>query len=102
MDHTSTVYLLHFIEGLPRGVHPKSGRTVLTRHYLGSTENLPARLQAHANGRGARLMEVVTERGIDWDLARTWNGGRDLERRLKARKGAPRLCPVCRMGEWPK
>lgn len=100
MDRPSTVYLLHFNEGLPRGTHPKSSRPVLTRHYLGSTDNLAARLHAHAHGKGARLMEVVTERGIDWDVARTWDGGRDLERALKNRKNAPKLCPVCKTGRW--
>ena len=29
-------------------------------------------------------------------IARTWNGGRDLERRLKNRKNSLRLCPICR------
>lgn len=41
-------------------------------------------------------MEVVTERGIGWDLSRTWPGGRQEERRLKRQKHSPRLCPLCR------
>src|SRR4029453_11119618 len=35
---------------------------------------LPARLTAHTAGRGARLMEVVSEAGIGWQLARVWPG----------------------------
>jgi hypothetical protein len=44
---------------------------------------------------GARLMEVVTDAKIDWKVARTWNGDRKLERRLKNRHNAPALCPRC-------
>lgn len=29
-------------------------------------------------------------------VARTWRGDRNFERRLKNRKNAPRLCPICR------
>ena len=45
---------------------------------------------------GARLMEVMTEAGIPWSCVRTWEGGRQQERRLKRRRNAPQLCPVCR------
>jgi predicted GIY-YIG superfamily endonuclease len=64
-------------------------------HYLGWTPDLEARLEAHRTGRGARLMEVVTDAGITWHVSRTWPGGRSLERALKGRKEAPRLCPDC-------
>lgn len=63
--------------------------------YLGWTTDLEQRLQAHAVGRDARLMQVVRERGLTFVLARSWPGGRDLERRLKRRKEGPRLCPIC-------
>ena len=85
MAHTSIVYLLHFDRPLPHA-----------RHYLGSTADLDARLAEHRAGHGARLLEVITDLGIDFQLARTWPGGRDVERRLKRRKEGPRLCPVCR------
>jgi predicted GIY-YIG superfamily endonuclease len=65
------------------------------RHYTGWTTDLPARLQAHREGRGARLMEVITQAGITWRLARTWPGGRSRERAIKDRHEAPRLCPEC-------
>src|SRR5262249_16733436 len=58
------------------------------------TLDLLARLEAHRDGRGARLMEVITKAGITWQLARTWPGGRDRERAIKNRHEAPRLCPL--------
>lgn len=83
---TTTVYLLHFDQ--PIADH--------AGHYMGSTADLDQRLADHAEGRGARLMEVCRERGIGWRLVRTWEGDRTTERRLKRRKNAPRLCPLCR------
>jgi predicted GIY-YIG superfamily endonuclease len=83
----STVYLLHF-----------SQRYKHARHYLGSTCNLPQRLEEHANGQGARLLAVVRQAGITWTLARTWHGGRERERQLKKQLSGSRLCPVCRQG----
>jgi predicted GIY-YIG superfamily endonuclease len=84
---SSTVYLIH--------LHERINPTHAARHYLGSTRNLAYRLHQHRNGQGARLMEVARERGITFSLARTWSGGRALERRLKRCKNAPRLCPIC-------
>ncbi len=40
-------------------------------------------------------MEVVSEARIEWKVCRTWPGDRALERRLKNRKEAPALCPIC-------
>lgn len=70
------------------------------RHYIGFVDGgeveLLARLERHREGTGARLMEVITLAGITWELARTWDGDRRFERRLKNRKNACRLCPICR------
>jgi predicted GIY-YIG superfamily endonuclease len=66
------VYLLHFKQPFRHA-----------RHYLGYADNLSARLAQHKSGNGARLMEVVHDAGISWVVARTWEGGRDLERKLK-------------------
>lgn len=86
-----TVYLIHFETpiGDPNNPHGQA------QHYLGSTDDLAERLRQHEHGNGARLMAAVTKRGIGWRCVRTWEGGRALERRLKARKNHPRLCPVC-------
>lgn len=80
-----TVYLLHF--DAPFG-H--------ARHYLGWASNLDARLEHHERGTGANLLRHVRAAGIGWSLARTWQGDRHLERRLKNRGGAARVCPVCK------
>jgi predicted GIY-YIG superfamily endonuclease len=80
-----TVYLLHFDQ--PVSDH--------ARHYLGWASDLTARLEAHREGRGARLMEVVRERGITWHVSRTWEGTRGRERAIKDRAESPRLCPDC-------
>lgn len=79
-----TVYLLHFDQPYKHACH-----------YIGSALNLRSRLTQHAMGQGARLMEVITAAGITWQLVRTWQGDRKLERRLKNRKHAALLCPVC-------
>jgi predicted GIY-YIG superfamily endonuclease len=78
------VYLLHFHQKLAH-----------SQHYIGFTTNLDKRLTDHLCGQGARLMEVCFERGIEWRLARTWPGNRELERRLKRRHGAASICPIC-------
>lgn len=79
-----TVYLLHF--------HTAFGHA---RHYMGWSGSLQQRLWHHANGTGANLMKHVQRAGITWELARTWAGDRNLERKLKNRGGHARLCPVC-------
>ncbi len=88
-QNLGTVYLLHF----ERPISP--GHT--TQHYLGFAEDLDARLERHRKGNGSRLCEVAAERGIGFELARTWGPEtRAFERQLKRRKEAPRLCPICR------
>lgn len=79
-----TIYLLHFERPYRHA-----------RHYLGWTLDLDTRVREHANGRGARLMEVLREQGISFTIARTWTGDRHYERTLKNRKCAPRMCPLC-------
>jgi predicted GIY-YIG superfamily endonuclease len=78
------VYLLHFERPYKHA-----------RHYLGATRDLEARLSLHRCGRGARLMAVVTQAGIPWMLARTWEGDYAQEHALKRRKNSPQLCPQC-------
>lgn len=76
------------------------------RHHVGWTDNLPARLRAHAAGRGARLIAVVLQAGIGFDLARTVPGSRATERAIKRAGGAVRYCPVCTPrplnGKWAR
>ncbi len=79
-----TIYLLHFEQPYQHA-----------RHYLGWAENLDARLADHAAGRGARLLAVVQSAGIEWRLARTWEGTRARERQIKRMGGLSRSCPLC-------
>jgi hypothetical protein len=47
-------------------------------------------------------MQVVAEAGIAWQLARTWPGSQEVERRLKRQHNAPRLCPFCNPEGWQR
>lgn len=65
-------------------------------HYTGWAEDLDRRLAEHLGGRAARLIEVITQAGIGFRLARTWPGvTRARERQLKRQGGASRYCPIC-------
>ena len=81
------VYLLHF-------ARPLGGRAL---HYIGTStlDGLADRLDAHRHGRGARITAAANREGIAYVLVRTWRGGHVLERRLKRRANAARLCPFC-------
>jgi hypothetical protein len=89
---TGVIYLIHFDRPIGDPHNPRG----FASHYTGWTLDLPARLTDHAAGRGARLLQVVGELGIGWQLARIWTGTRTRERSLKQR-GATRRCPVCRL-----
>lgn len=83
---TNIVYLLHFDRPYEHA-----------KHYLGSANDLAARLHEHRTQKcDVRLLQVVKAVGIDWRVARVWVGDRKEERRLKKRGGASRLCPICR------
>lgn len=80
-----TVYLLHFDAPYQHA-----------RHYMGWAEDVEQRVLQHAKGQGSRLMAVVVAAGIGFTVARVWkNADRYLERQLKNRGGAARLCPHC-------
>jgi predicted GIY-YIG superfamily endonuclease len=82
---TGTVYLLHFDQPYKHA-----------RHYVGWTaRNVKRRLAEHEAGRGARLLAVVREAGIGWQLARLWPGSRERERQIKRQGGHARKCPLC-------
>jgi len=88
-----TVYMLHFTAPFGHA-----------RHYVGWARDLDARITAHRDGRGARLVAVITAAGIGFTVARTVPGDRTLERAIKRAGGATRYCPICtprpRGGNW--
>lgn len=84
------VYLLHF----ERRISDKH----TTQHYIGYTTSLKKRVQEHRDGTsGVRLLQVAKERGIGFEVIRTWSDGtRKLERSLKNGRHGSRLCPICK------
>lgn len=80
-----TVYLIHFNTAYKHA-----------KHYLGSAKDLEQRLEQHRMGRGARLIEVIQQHGISWEVVRTWTATRKKESQLKKQGGRSRLCPVCK------
>lgn len=79
-------YLVHF-----------SRRYRHAGHYLGWSDCIAERLDLHAVGRGARLMEVVMLAGITFQLVRVWpDADRTCEAALKRnRQTGARYCPLC-------
>ncbi len=65
------------------------------KHYLGWAKDPDKRFDEHKNGTGARLTQVVVENGIE--LVMVWKkiGTRNDERKLKNRKKARLMCPLC-------
>lgn len=84
---TGNVYLLHFDTKLKHA-----------GHYIGFSKEgkTEERIEAHRNGQGARLMAVIRENRIGFQVAKIWkNVDRSFERILKNREGARRSCPIC-------
>ncbi len=66
------------------------------RHYIGTTKIFKKRMALHKAGRGAKILKRANELGITWRVVyKTW-GGRNLERKLKRRKDAASICPLCK------
>lgn len=87
-----TVYLIHFNQKI----------TNHAQHYIGYTADLTRRMNEHFAGKrtAGRLVQVAKHRRIGFVLARVWDDGdREMERRLKSRHNAAKLCPICR-GEF--
>lgn len=86
---TGVIYLLHLNEPYFHA-----------QHYLGWTQSdatLPMRLRHHERGTGAKFMRAVAEAGITYTVALIDpDGTRDDERRLKNRKNARGICPICK------
>jgi predicted GIY-YIG superfamily endonuclease len=77
-------YLIHFNE-----------RYRHAGHYLGYADDIRARVRKHRQGNGSRLMQVIANAGISWEVVRIWEGAtRTNERQMKGHSST-RLCPVC-------
>ena len=86
MAQLGTVYLLHFDRPLKHA-----------QHYLGWAKDHMDRVNTHMGGRGAKIVAAAVAAGIQAELVRTWpNRDRGFERKLKNRKNARGLCPVCK------
>ncbi len=83
------VYVLHFREAL-------AGGKKASRHYVGWSRNWIYRVQSHRQGTSrARIMEVLHERGITFEVALVVKGSPAVERRIKASHHHARYCPIC-------
>ena len=71
--HTTTVYLICFQPGIPRGARPGNAS-----HYLGSTSYPdPAdRLHEHLTGAGSPLVKAAHDRGLNPEIVATWPGSK--------------------------
>lgn len=82
------IYVLHF-----------HTRLAHAEHYVGSTQNLKARLAAHAEGHGSRLTRELHRRGTAWTLSALYETSKRnqlrIERTLKQQKNGPRYCTLC-------
>lgn len=82
------LYILHFESKLHHA-----------GHYAGSSIAIRRRIQSHREGRGARLTQVLGEKGIGWRVAVVMQCDaaerRRLERKLKDRKKTRLFCPLC-------
>ena len=83
------IYMLHFHQPYRHA-----------RHYVGWTTDLLDRLDRHASGTGARLVEIIWQAGIGFTLIRICEGTRHRERAIKHAGGAPRYCPACTTRPW--
>lgn len=85
------VYLIHITEPIGDTDNPHGS----AQHYVGWAIDVHERLRHHRACRGAKMLEHCVKQGISFQIHRVWLGDRTLERRIKDRHDAPRLCPVC-------
>lgn len=90
-EYVQGVYLLHF-----------SSNVHHARHYIGWSSNIAARLQKHQTGKAQTALTVTAcARGVQMSVVRVWEGeDKNFERRLKNRKKAWQMCPICNPNGW--
>ena len=89
---TTTVYLICFHPGLPRGARPGNAC-----HYLGSTSypDPAERLREHLAGARSPLVKAAYDRGLHPKIVATWTGSKQTERAMKRRHRLAHYCPRC-------
>lgn len=86
---TAGVYLIHLDDPLCHA-----------RHYLGASKDIPARLEAHRQQRGAKMLAHANTRGLRWHVERVWytdtaEQAYRLEAKMKRHKHNTHYCPKC-------
>jgi len=82
------VYILHFDQ--PIGTERKQAQ-----HYTGWSRYLPARIEAHRQRRGAKIMRFVVSIGISFSIGFIGPGSPAFETKIKRQKNARRFCLIC-------
>lgn len=88
MERAGYVYVLHFDQSFKHA-----------RHYIGCTSQPRERLIAHAQGRGARIVQAAAEAGIQFRLGAIGITNvrcmRRIERQTKDWHGSSQFCECC-------
>jgi len=85
------------MEGIVYLLHLEKKLSERAQHYIGWTTNLEERIERHRRGNGSAMMAAVKKAGIDFVVAAVWpEKTKAFERKLKRRKNAWQLCPICR------
>lgn len=80
------IYLIHFDKKLHH-----------SQHYLGFAEdNIEARFDQHCKGNGAKILRRCNELGIEYKIVATFEGDRNMERKMKNGKNLKQYCPHCK------
>lgn len=87
------IYVIHFDQPLAHA-----------NHYIGYCEDgrLDERIARHRAGNGAKILAALNRLDITYRIVHTLPGTRDDERRIKNRKNAKRLCPICHPKKFRK
>src|SRR5262245_3716280 len=98
LNSTGWVYLFHFARPLGNLANVRAQ----AQHYCGYADDpqgdaagLERRAAEHLAGRGAKITKAAIAQGIEISLVCAWRAPLSFEKQLKARKEAPRLCPIC-------
>jgi hypothetical protein len=85
------IYVIHFT--VPLGTVGRNS----ARHYVGfcADRKLRERLEAHRQGRGARITAAAVRAGAELVLVARLPGDRAAERKRKRAGHYDRLCPLC-------